>query len=335
MLHLTNGDAAADPLRRSGVPGDVIVWFDVLHEGPTPRGHGAAWRETRTEYLTDAGYASRDEILRLYDTADAALERYREHEELVLWFEHDLFDQLLIARHLHWLGTHGHLRTRLSMVCIDRFAGIEPFHGLGQLHASQLASLFPARQPITRETLAAGADVWRAFTSDDPRALCAIVQYGVDALPFMAGALRRHLEEFPGADDGLSRTERTILGELATAPRSPAALFRAVADREERVFMADTVFLRILRDLSRAPEPLVTLTIDKEREGCLPIGLVAITEQGSRVLTGADAIALRGINRWLGGVHLMPGALWRWDPRAQTLIPNTIGLPPSPEPSTS
>ena len=32
MLHLTNGDSAADLIRRTGVTGEVIAWRDILHE---------------------------------------------------------------------------------------------------------------------------------------------------------------------------------------------------------------------------------------------------------------------------------------------------------------
>lgn len=32
-LHVTNGDAAADGLTRSSVPGDVLSWKDILHDG--------------------------------------------------------------------------------------------------------------------------------------------------------------------------------------------------------------------------------------------------------------------------------------------------------------
>ena len=35
-LHVTNGDVSAQGLARSGLPGDVLVWRDVLHDGPVP-----------------------------------------------------------------------------------------------------------------------------------------------------------------------------------------------------------------------------------------------------------------------------------------------------------
>jgi len=134
----------------------------------------------------------------------------------------------MVLRHLHWLGTVGPVTTRLSLICIGAFAGVEPFHGLGQLTPAQLASLFPSRRPITRAEVNAGSDVWRAFTSDDPRALNLIVHRGMAELPFMQGAIRRYLEEFPGLQDGLSRTERAVLREIRYAARSARELFHAL-----------------------------------------------------------------------------------------------------------
>jgi len=40
---------------------------------------------------------------------------------------------------------------------------------------------------------------------------------------------------------------------------------------------------------------------------------VRIAAAGARVLAGEDAVRLRGMDRWLGGVHLTPERLWRWD----------------------
>ena len=36
MLHITNGSSVA--LNQTNLPGEVIYWVDVLHEGPVPSG---------------------------------------------------------------------------------------------------------------------------------------------------------------------------------------------------------------------------------------------------------------------------------------------------------
>jgi hypothetical protein len=47
-----------------------------------------------------------------------------------------------------------------------------------------------------------------------------------------------------------------------------------------------------------------------------------LTDDGRRVLAGdADRVRLRGIDRWLGGVHLTGrGPVWRWHQMRATLV---------------
>ena len=54
-------------------------------------------------------------------------------------------------------------------------------------------------------------------------------------------------------------------------------------------------------------------------------GLVGITDLGLAVLAGqADAVRLRGFDRWLGGMHLLAAlggdVAWRYDPNAMRLV---------------
>ncbi|HEV2884725.1 MAG TPA: hypothetical protein VGW36_07705, partial [Pyrinomonadaceae bacterium] len=40
----------------------------------------------------------------------------------------------------------------------------------------------------------------------------------------------------------------------------------------------------------------------------------SITETGKRVLKSEkDFVSLNGLDQWLGGVHLRPDNMWRWD----------------------
>ena len=49
---------------------------------------------------------------------------------------------------------------------------------------------------------------------------------------------------------------------------------------------------------------------------------VRLTDTGARVLAGeADQVALNGIDRWIGGVHLQGHHVpWRWDDGTETII---------------
>lgn len=323
-LHILNGDGTAGSMQRADILGDIAVWADVLWEGPLPATTNAAeWRRARAEFLAYAGYATYAAALATAERWDAAVDRWSEYDEVILWFEHDLFDQLLLVRHLDWFGQRPLGRTTLSLVCIDRFPGIVPFHGLGQLAPEQLGTLLEIRRPVTAAQFALGEQAWSAFTGADPLPLQQLMGQASAALPFLSAAIRRYLEEYPDRESGLSRTERSILELLIAGGRSPVEVFRALQLTEEAVFMGDTSFWRIVRQLAAGAFPLVRISaVDGPRP--LPEGTIEITDNGRRVLSGtSDRIAMSGADRWLGGVHLLGHAVpWRWDRSHGRLVPS-------------
>ena len=105
MLHITNGDAAAGRMAEAGIPGDIVPWRDVLHEGPVPAGLGLdELRPVRARFLADCGWAPYEQALADLGTRDVALASFREHDETVLWFEPDLYDQLQLLQVLDWFA---------------------------------------------------------------------------------------------------------------------------------------------------------------------------------------------------------------------------------------
>jgi len=293
MLHITNGTSVS--LRDTGLGGEVLAWLDVLHEGPVPAGLGPEQlRRLRSLYL-QAG----DELAR----RDAVLDDFARHEEVVLWFEHDLYDQLQLIQILDRLQSHLDGPTRLSLICIDQY--------LGRFTGPQLREYWPTRHVVTSREFALATTAWRAFRSPDPMDIDELLRRDTTALPFLEGAFRRHLQQFPSVENGLSRTERQILELVSGGKRTFSALFAAEQALEERIFMGDLPFRRHLRGLAECRRPLL--------EG--GDGQYQLTDAGRDVLGArADHVHLNGINRWLGGVHLLGNeVLWRWDDRALRL----------------
>lgn len=316
-LHVTNGDVAAEGLRAAGlggVAGDVAVTADLLHEGPAPGGMPLErWRKVRARYLAESGYDDYDSCLARLTGWDHTLEAAGAYGEVVLWFEHDLFDQLLLIRALDLLAQRDLGATELTLLSVGEFPGVVPFHGLGQLSPPQLASLYPARTPVDTARKLLARDAWRAFRAPDPREIEAILRRDTSPLPHLAGALRRHLEDFPGAADGLARSERQILRAVSEGAASFEEAFRATQAMEERVFLGDLSFHRLLRELAAPPRPLLRL---ETAGGGSPRALrLSLTASGREVLAGRDDwVRMRGIDRWLGGVHLQGAeSPWRWN----------------------
>jgi hypothetical protein len=312
MLHVLNGDATRMKLEGAGVSGEMTVWADVLHDGPVPDLAPDEFRRVRSLHLSLLSGHSAQDIRSQLERWDAALERFRDHDEVVFWFEHDLFDQLALVRHLHWLSTVDRGDCRFTLICIGAFPGVEHFTGLGPLSPGQLASLFPSRVPLTAQQIALGRRVWDLFRGPDPRGLAELATTGVTApLPFLQGALRRHIEDFPSTRDGLGRSERQILIALGEKPLLAGEIFAATQRMEERVFMGDSSFWSILRRLARSRRPLVH---SEHVPAMLPRQgpPFTLTESGKAVLAGeADHIVINGLDRWMGGVHLTTENHWR------------------------
>ena len=313
MLHITNGDSAADLLRATGLGGTVLPWRDVLHEGPVPanlplQGLSAV----RAQFLTDVGLAeSAAHPQQEFQERNAALLAATEHEEVCLWFEHDLYDQLQILQILSELASLPMGATQVTLLCINEHPDVPRFLGLGQLSPQQLAALWPQREPVLDSHYEAARVVWRAFRSADPVQLLEATHEGLSDLPYLRPAIVRFLQEYPSAQQGLGRTEATALQAVGQGVQEQRRLFAHVNNAEEAPFLGDSTFFTRLAVLQREPAPLLT--------GSEPLTLTA---HGSAVLRGeADAVQLHGIDRWLGGVHLTDSKpVWRWDDALQTLV---------------
>ena len=330
MLHITNGDATR--LHATRLPGEVIVWRDFLHDGPTPANLELnAMSRIRSEYIhtMHAGLGV-DQLSRDFEARDRVLGGFLSHEKVLLWFEADLYDQLQILQILDWFSMQERRGIPIEMICIGDYPGVEPFWGLGQLSAEQLATLYGTEITLTNEDLQLAANVWIAFCSPDPFDIEAFARVDLSPFVYLADALKRHLRQFPAVRNGLGLTEQLLLEGLSEGPTGLDKLFMEMQQREQRPFLGDAGFLDLyVRPLAFAKHPLVAL-----EGGDWPDSLkfpyrsddwnkrVRITDVGRAVLTGAvDHIRLNGMDRWRGGVHLEGHEVpWRWDESGQRLV---------------
>ena len=327
-LHFTNGDSAAGTMRAGGITGETIPWRDVLHEGPVPAGLSLAHlSRVRAEWLTRTGLGDLVEIEREFTERDDMLRRYADFDEVVLWFEWDLYDQLQLIQILDFLADstsddRAETGTKLSIVSFEGY--------LGLVSPEEFAALDDNRRDITDEMLQEGRRAWNAFRSSDPRDLEAFAREGSSLLEFLEAAVWRHLEELPSTRNGLSRSESQILEAVSQGPLSFHEVFKRTSNREERIFCGDSIAAQHIEQMSLTENPLISYTtgdkIDAPRTDedsrAFRNAEMALTETGRNVLEcEKDWIVLGGSDRWLGGVHLNgAGTQWRWDPDERRVI---------------
>jgi hypothetical protein len=241
-----------------------------------------------------------------------------QYDELVLWFEHDLFDQLNLIQLLTWIHRHLPGSKTVSLICVGSFPGHPKFKGLGELNADELASLFEIRHRVHEEHYVQAEDAWRAFRSDTPEAVDALRRTRMTALPFLSTALTRLLQEYPWTRDGLSRTERRLLQLVEQEPVTLNDLFPRMHEGEE-YYITDLALADMVHTLSNTTPPLASFTHGEGER--LFRGVVGITDAGRETLSGArDRLSTGAIDRWIGGVHIRPGGtIWRWDNEWQSV----------------
>ncbi len=313
-LLITNGDHAANALAAHFPDADILIWRDVLVEGPVPGGiDDEALADTRARYIEQA-FGMRD-VRDDFTRRNAALAGIAGDFDIELWFETDLHDQLQIIELLPRLSTIAFRSPPRLFLCPPPLSS----------HIDDIAD--DARM-LAESDYRAAEKLWAAFRAATPGdVLNNAVEEG--ALPEARVAFRRLLEEYPSPQDGLGRIERHALLAIRDGAITPGLAFRHYQQSETLPFLGDLGFYTRLENLSGGRQPLLR---------GLPAGgiaqaartnhtveyidtLIELTETGEAVLGGrADHVALNGIDRWIGGVHLTPDNLWRFDPESAALL---------------
>jgi hypothetical protein len=328
MLHIHNGDSSANIAKHSSLSGEHLAWRESLVTGPTPSGLSVAeWRSVRAQHLSESYGIDLNECEQGLIDQENKLEAFRENEEVVLWFEHDLFCQTNLLYLLNWFSQQDFGKTKLSLICIGEFPGKENFRGLGELNAEQMASLFPGRSRVTSKQLQLATTAWQAYCSSNPTDVEKVIQTDTSPLPFLGAALGAHLRRFPSTRNGLGRIENKGLEIIESGSKSFMEMFPRFSSTEPIYGLGDAQFWLSLQRMSRGRPPLLTLENRQNGADGLTSDVVRnakleITDAGRAVLKGeADFIALDGIDIWLGGVHLTgENELWRWDEPSQRIL---------------
>jgi len=245
MVHVVSGDAVADKLRRWAGEPRLIVWHDILHEGPVPP--GLALEELtaiRRQWLEANGFGPSAKLAE----RDRQLRRLVSRDSVWLSFENDLYDQLQLLQALHFLHRESLLAGPHFLVDTPRDMAVD-----------QMAALAAGKMRLTPAMIETGVRAWEAFTANRAAAL---LDTDLSSLPHLRPAIERLLQH--GPED--NRVEQTILALLQEGGQTATRLFERYQKTEERPFLGDKVFFwylnrmapRVVKDASgiyRLPDP--------------------------------------------------------------------------------
>ncbi|HMI47390.1 MAG TPA: DUF1835 domain-containing protein [Gemmatimonadaceae bacterium] len=321
-LNITNGDSAAGTLSEAGIEGKIIPWRDVLHEGPVDSSLSLEeLSKERAAFIAEQGWDDFAHVSGNFVERDRVIRHLDYFDEVVLWFEDDLYDQLQLIQLLDFFARVAAHGKTLSVIVVDGY--IPP------LSPAQLKKLDETRPRVTQQQLDLAKRAWRAFGSADPTSISKLLAENTSAIRYLASALTRHLEEFPSSVNGLSRSEREALTAIQAGHTTPVAAFLEAATKQDSIFLGDIVFYSYLERLSGKKDALVTwkdgtpvIAPTSERAREFVEGQLVLTPLGRDVLAGnKDWQRIHKKTRWLGGVEISPGeGGWRWDPSEREIV---------------
>lgn len=304
VLNITNGDTVIDMMVKANIIGDFLPWRDFLHEGPVPQKYNLSeLSKIRARFIHEQGFGEFSDIHLNFQRRDATLADYRSYDKIILWFEHDLYDQLQLIQILAWFSEQTLLETpSLSLISTNKH--------LGECSAQQILTLSLYEEAITAEHLSLAKKAWSAFRKPTPLPWFNLLQEDIRLLPFLRAAIRRMLEEYPNTKNGLSRSAHEALLAIANGKEKPYEIFTTYQEHEERKFMGDIIFWKILDDFKEYK------LIASQNNG----QKLTITPLGQQILRGEkNWLDIKPIQRWIGGVNLSPDNLWCWDVKKKSI----------------
>ncbi|MEH7074450.1 DUF1835 domain-containing protein [Neobacillus drentensis] len=312
MIHLVNGDVVGSKL--GNLPGEVLVWREMYDFGPLSADISHInWISCRAAFFERKLAIPASLFIQNCVDQNQLLSEIPRETEIVLWFEHDRYDQTMLMYVLNELSKKE--CENLSMVTINEYEGIDSFYGLGQLSSQHLEGLFyKNKQPITDEQIKEAVSGWKAYTSKNPNDIEIWIASSKQELPFLKQALQSHLRYFPSVHTGLNEVEALVLKYLNTNTCPFVELFQAITVQKINDGIGDLYFAAMLNELMTGPSPLL------EADGPLPSfqnpepkARLKLTSYGLDVLNGQKyQIVAVEHDWWLGGVNFKED-YWFWN----------------------
>ena len=209
-LHVTNGDSLNDRLLTMKIEGDYAVWREMLCEGKTIVDlTSSAFRKTRVDFFKNnypdqaGGYDEK------FGSQLAIIADAHQYEEIVLWFEYDLYCHINMLACISFIKSRGY-KGNVYLVCSGRVSGEKDLFALSQLSEMQLLSHYNDKVLLNNHDLFIADDLWRLYCGKDPLKLDP--KRAKDSnFTYLSNCISAHKERFPSAITGLNTLETNML----------------------------------------------------------------------------------------------------------------------------
>jgi len=289
LLHITNGDSLTDRLKALNLKGDIITWREMLCEGKTLTNVGSeSFWKTRFEFLNKNYKVSKSWFVEKTLKEYRSLCNHKQQDQIVLWFEYDLFCQINMLAVISWLKTHRKY-AHISLVCSGNEDETDKMYSLGDVSDEKLLELYENRTELSMNDIEFADYVWQLYCSDNPIRLENLTDFKNYQYDYLSDAIKTHLKRFPTIKNGLNDIENHVLQlSFDKKPKSKRELLRTVLTDQGVYGFGDSQYDRIITTL----KPLYS-----------SFNPVRLTKKGKQILEGKTSYyaTIQDIDAYLGG----------------------------------
>jgi hypothetical protein len=289
LLHITNGDSFTKRLNKLDIKGDVITWREMLCEGKTLShvGSESFWK-TRYEFLHKNYKVSKSWFIEKTLKEYRSLCNHKQQDEIVLWFEYDLFCQVNMLAVISWLLANRKY-AQISLVCSGKEDESDKMYTLNELSDAQLLDLYKNKKVLSQDDIEYADYVWQLYCSNNPMRLENLTDFEDYQFAYLGDAVKSHLQRFPSITNGLNHMENNILSLSADKKLSSRKdLLNTVLQNQGNLGFGDSQYDRAITRL----KPLFTA-----------FNPVRLTKKGKEILDGKTSYysCLQDNDVYLGG----------------------------------
>jgi hypothetical protein len=241
LLHILNGDSTLYTFNQTGLDGDVMVWREVLSEGPLQQNiSSASFWNTRKAWVGDAFGPDDDYQHKVIDELGKLNEPY---DEINLWFEFDLHCQVNMLGVMRMLNQQTNLsEVAVYLICPADHPDIPDFKGIGELNADQLEALYDTREHLNELEFELAAEAWPLYVNGNATELKNWLNQNTfwGALHLLKPALQAHVKRLQTNDLGLNNIEQSLLDSYNSGIVTRPELYQAFWSTEKIYGMGDT-----------------------------------------------------------------------------------------------
>ncbi|SHI48377.1 hypothetical protein SAMN04488096_10262 [Mesonia phycicola] len=210
QLHITNGDNLTQRIENLNISGQIITWREMLCEGKTIQEIGSLdFIETRKQFLEFYYHIPPSDYEDKFVKELNNLCLAKNYEEIILWFEFDLFCHFNMIAAIQFLFQQK-IEKPIYLVCSKRLKGEEKLQGLSLLTDKELLNHFTHKILLNKDDLELAQLVWSFYCGNNPLRLKPEIKKNSN-FEYLSSCLRAHIERFPNMESGLNSLENNIL----------------------------------------------------------------------------------------------------------------------------